>query len=405
MILSAGALCAGLLRQELPLTLMGAIFLAFWGYCFAAVALSAQLCAKRAAGLSVRPLQRSVEAGKEAAFVLDFTGDADPKRRFPCLPGVLLRYELNLATKDGRRLRRLIDPRRPDDGEADSEAPRRGAYYGPLDYFAALDLLGLFRSALALPQDKEPRLLAMPGPAEETISLEAQAGGDSQRQSHSFQRSDNLIDHRPYVPGDDPRRINWKLYGHAPSNELFVRQGETEPPPHSRLAIIIDCFADPELYNAAEGRLGIDLLCENALALALVMEGQGMNVSLGWSGGKTLEGGDGDSARQASLSMALAYPAACRDGGPQQELPECPDDSALMVLALPRRAVSDRPQALDRFIRKRKPALPGLTRQFIDLAFVYEPGVAKGRALGEWAGSGVRLYNQMGGVHAREIRL
>jgi hypothetical protein len=373
---------------------MGGIFLAVLAYCFFGVALSSLLCAEKAGALSVRPLQRAVEAGRKADFVFneipdiakDFTWNG--KRRFPRLPGVLIRYEIDLRTRDGRRLHRLIDPRMPDDEGVEPNAPLRGAYYGSLDYFAAGDLLGLFKSRQPLPQNKEPRLLAMPGPAGDALNLEARPGGESQRQSQSFQRSDNLIDHRPYVPGDDPRRINWKLYGHTPSNELFVRQGETEPPPHSKIALLIDCLADPALYSAEAGRQGVDMLCENALALALEMEARGMDISLGWNGGKLRPGNSGNFAE------SLAYPAAYSKGRPETELPACPDDAALIVLALPR-SLSD--TALDSFLKKRK-------SQAVSLAFICKSGAGRAAAESAAADSVARLYNQRGGVHARVIR-
>jgi len=40
---------------------------------------------------------------------------------------------------------------------------------------------------------------------------------------------DELLDVRPYFPGDDLRRIHWKLLAH--SQELFLRKPEDRPPP------------------------------------------------------------------------------------------------------------------------------------------------------------------------------
>jgi hypothetical protein len=49
--------------------------------------------------------------------------------------------------------------------------------------------------------------------------------GDTDGSSHkSMQNSTDLFDNRKYYPGDDPRRINWKIFSHI--GELQIRQAE-----------------------------------------------------------------------------------------------------------------------------------------------------------------------------------
>jgi hypothetical protein len=332
-------------------------------------------------------LNQNIPAGKNAEFVLD-RNKAGPGGFFR-FPGILIRYEILLTTRDGRKIRHLFDPdvimRRsfPHKKSPFSfPVPERGAYYGPFDRFFAGDVLGLFRFYLSLPQDKSPRILALPRMAEEPIPVYIRSGGEFQRQNIHYQRTDNLIDHRPYVPGDDPRRINWKLYGHAPSNELFVREGEREPPPHSRLLILVDTLTDPALYNSASGRSGVDMLCENALAIALEYQDRGMALSIGYAGGSIVEG------TNAELAEVLAYPAA--QSAPS-DFPTLPADRSVLVLALPRTATES---ALDRFLKNRKqPGTP------VDIVFLYN-----GDGLAEAAQTCVRHYSQRGGIHARQIR-
>lgn len=50
-------------------------------------------------------------------------------------------------------------------------------------------------------------------------------------------RSDELYENRPYVPGDDIRKINWKLYAHT--NELSINQGDFMPPPQKLFTVYI----------------------------------------------------------------------------------------------------------------------------------------------------------------------
>jgi uncharacterized protein (DUF58 family) len=149
-----------------------------------------------------------------------------------------------------------------------------------------------------------------------------------------------MIDHRPYVPGDDPRRINWKLYGHG--GGLFVRDGEREPPPQSHIVILIDTGYDPLLYSTAEARQGVDVLCENALAAALACTESGMDVLTGWSGGIIRE------APAAGLAVPFAWPAALPLSA-AVDLPAVPGSCGILILALPRSSAES--TALDRFLR------------------------------------------------------
>lgn len=57
-------------------------------------------------------------------------------------------------------------------------------------------------------------------------------------QGSSRDRSDELIEARPYHPGDDTRRIHWKAYAHGEA--LFVRIGEEIPPPSLSADIVVD---------------------------------------------------------------------------------------------------------------------------------------------------------------------
>jgi hypothetical protein len=141
----------------------------------------------------------------------------------------------------------------------------------------------------------------------------------------------------------------------------------------------------------------VDLLCENALAIALEYQGRGMELSIGYTGGGIVEG------TGTELAEALAYPAAypvsagTAAGLPAQpspmELPASPGDCGVLILALPRTIAGD--SALDRFLKNRDPQGAPM-----DLAFLYRDGGPE-----EAAETCVRLYKQRGGVHARRIRV
>ena len=54
----------------------------------------------------------------------------------------------------------------------------------------------------------------------------------------SQERTAELYESRPYFPGDDPRKIHWKLYAHT--GNLSIKLGAFEPPPVKRLTLYIE---------------------------------------------------------------------------------------------------------------------------------------------------------------------
>jgi uncharacterized protein (DUF58 family) len=392
LLVSFLALIAGQTRNELILTLVGVIFLTVLGYSFLGALVLAVLLRRRVRSVSVRIVSKHIGAGREADFLFSRgfssgTGTAEGSGMggFFRLPGVLIRYRITLMTRDKRKIVHIFDPDTLKEGFGSFPVPERGAYYSSYDEFMIPDALGFFRVSFHIPQDAEARLLAAPGAAALPIPVTVRSGGTEDRTEPHYLRTENLIDHRPYVPGDDPRRINWKLYGHA--GDLFVREGEPEPPPHSRLLILIDTQADPALYTPEEGRRGVDLLCENALAAVLeYSERAGAEVLVGYTGGG-IRGGNA-----AELADALAYPAALPFTPAEKgELPGTPDRGVL-ILALPRTGTE--PSALDRFLKGR---MPGQTAEIL---FLYT-----GDLPDKAAETCVSIYGQKGGVHARRIRL
>jgi hypothetical protein len=433
------AFTAGRLRNELALTLSGAVFSAVWCYCLIATALLALIHRGRAAGLSVRFSPRQIAAGSMAEPVFSAAGKGEEgRKKFFRLPAVLVRYVVYLNTRDGRRLRHIFDPDFPAGGNIPGgrsgavpsfRVPLRGAWYSAWDELSIFDGLGFFRFSFRVPQGENPRLLSCPRAAGEPPSLPIRPDGEEQRTEPHYRRSDTLIDHRPYIPGDDPRRINWKLYSHG--GDLFVREGEPEPPPRSRLLVLVDTGADTALYSRTEARDAVDMLCENALAAALACRDRGMDVHIGFTGGGFTETGAEDGAGVFSgasfagpteitgtgspsgnmnFDVLLAYPAAV-------SLPESPlaapanflfpaedgrrsgvEDRGLLILALPRTGTGS---ALDRLLNGRDPA--GTPARQIDLLFLYEDTGPRTPALEEAAKTCAGLYGRRGGVHAAAL--
>ena len=380
------AFALGVAEQEIGLVLAAAVFFTIWVYCLAMTLLLALLHSRRArrASIQVSPGEVATGASAEAFYseVDTATSALVPTSRIFQLPGVLVRCRLLLATKDGRRIEHDFSPVKP--GSHPFKVEKRGAYFSAFDEFAVFDILGFFRFAFRLPSEADDgranaRILARPRPAGEPPNVNARAGDSNLKPEFSLQRSDILTDHRPYTPGDDPRRINWKLYGHGGS--LFVREGEREPPPHANLTILIDTEYDPALYGKSEARRGIDLLCENALAAAIACTEAGMNVLVGSLDGVTR--GGGGSPLSPEPASALAWPAARQiqkpetategeggnaDAGSSGAQLSMPVERGIFVMALPRTRTGI---TLDEFLKKAAHRQgTGASGRPVDLLFV-----------------------------------
>ncbi|MDR2376960.1 MAG: DUF58 domain-containing protein [Treponema sp.] len=394
LVIIAVAFCTGSIRQELVLSLVGAILLAVWLYCFILGFMSALIHRNRASRMRVELSPRNISTGMAAETL--YKEDS----RFLRIPGILCRCRLCLETKDGRRVEHIFDPGLPADPLT---VPLRGAYYSKEDEMRVVDAFHICAFSWSLHREVEARLLVSPRPAEERVPVSPRSGGRERRSGVHYLRNDDLIDHRPYIPGDDPRRINWKLYSHGPANALFVREGEPEPPPYSQVLILTDTETDGALYEPAAGREAVDLLCVQALTIALDLAGRGMDVLTGYTGGKIQDG---------DLVQAMAWPASLPLPGPAGKgqrpgkdrslgretggaLPELPSlDRGTCILALPR--TSGGTGALDRFLNRRpSPPLP------CDIIFLYtENGPDQIREAAETC---ARLYGARNAVHAQAL--
>jgi hypothetical protein len=350
----------GTLRQEMVLTLTGAVFLAIWVYCLVMILLLALFHFRRAHRISIRlsPEKIVTEDNTQVIFLENTHGKISRNKEFLQMPGILIRCRILLGTRDGRFITYDFKPENKNNFllQETFQAKERGAYYSAYDEFAVFDIFGFFRFAYRVSvssgkvngslsgQMNKARLLVSPLAAGESIPARANSG-ETDREGPPLERADDLIDHRPYVPGDDPRRINWKLYSHG--GELFVRQGEREPPPHSNLTLLIDTQYD-SLYTAKSARKAVDVLCENALAIVNDF-GKEKNIQIGYTGQSEKSG---VSLAHEELGYPWANPSESfskrKTRPPVFLLPAVPENRGIIILALPR--VYAENSALEQFI-------------------------------------------------------
>jgi len=368
------ALLAGYLRGELVLSFMGTVFLMILFYFYLAVLAACLTHGKSAKTALTEILTKHVKAGGQGE--LRFVNPV----RFYLLPGIAVRYRKKLASKDGRVVSCIFNPL--ENNNIQFAVPLRGAYYNCSDEILFVDVSGFFEAGIVVKQNDitdEPGLLAAPVTADKPVIIPVRSGGSEKRDELTYRKTDNLTENRPYVPGDDPRRIIWKLYGHGPNPELYVRERENSPPPHSRLLILLDTQIDPALYGIAESRAEIDMLCENALGIMGELGKNGISVTVGYTGGKILPG------NEWSLAWPAALPLLSDD-----LLPSPADDCGVLILAAPRLTPGT---ALDRFLQNVPPG------NFPDLFFLYTENKTDVRERTEAASAGAAFYKRKANVY------
>jgi len=405
---------AGAIRRELVLTLTGAVILAIWTYCLVMTLLLALFHRCRAKNISIR-----IEPGKIVCE--GWTNAVYQGENIFQFPGILVRCRVLLRTKDGRRVIYDFKPENKTGLQPNTfQVKKRGAYFSVYDEFAVFDILGFFRFAYRIPSVDNARLLVSPNAAAEPFYVRAKGGEANRQYAFTLERTDYLIDHRPYVPGDDPRRINWKLYSHG--GELIIRQGEREPPPSSNLTILIDTQYD-SLYSgngvASGAAEAVDLLCESALAI-INNAGKDVNIQVGFTGQSEKSSGaassgatSSDSLTVAELGFFLSFPAALPVEIPTMEtstLPAVTEDRGIIILALPRIDTGNftassgaaSSVALEKFLTDN-------ANRSIELIFIYAAGDAAGSEnarnskLAEAAGMCASFYNRRSGVKTQVL--
>ncbi len=155
-------------------------------------------------------------------------------------------------------------------------------------------------------------------------------------------------DHRPYLPGDDPRHIDWAAYARSGNYIMKLYREEVSP----RVDLLIDTSASMHLDPAKRDRmLELVYFCvESALAISAALHvytlgGDGARridlpplLGTGWT--PPLEAGDGaPAAVLASLplrnrAMRILISDLLFEGDPQALLtPLCARDGSAVILA------------------------------------------------------------------------
>jgi len=166
-------------------------------------------------------------------------------RGFNRIPCVLLRFCYRVTACKGRTYSwaTRIDPKDPS-FTLTPPPPQRGDYRGPVGYLQVEDCFGFCKLEMPLPE--EEHLLILPAPYPASILPTLPERGGLRIREHRFPTTSlEELEIRKYQPGDDIRRLHWKLYAH--SGELFFRIGEQDPPPLDTFHLHFDPSLPPKL--------------------------------------------------------------------------------------------------------------------------------------------------------------
>ncbi len=220
-----------------------------------------------------------------APSVVD-AGDAVEERfslaRLPVPPGFRLQIHERLPERLGGETRFVAHPK-VSRAEATISAPLprtpRGEYrLGPATIWYE-DVLGLTRVRVSAHATAHLRVLPLLRPvvlAERPRSLARAEGPIAQLAKLP---TEDLFRFREYRPGDDTRRVHWKLSVRA--GELVVRQPESVPYQRKDVTLLLDTYLPAELAAGAPLLAELlDLLVEGWVGLAHELSRRGEKVTL-----------------------------------------------------------------------------------------------------------------------------
>jgi uncharacterized protein (DUF58 family) len=273
LVLALGVLAAGILRMELATLLWGSAFLLLACYCLGTNHLTRSIL-HRHLGKTPDPVDCTLTT---AGLFPGTAGSAEIKADVPrrTVPGVQLGFEISLQWP-GRHplvLRAALSGGRNRKTVGFSPA-YRGCYTSGEARIVVQDLLGFTRSAVSVVLEEKLRVYPSiePGGPARLPSLE---GGEEQERRRAKHRSEELLEVRKYFPGDDIRKLHWKVFAHTA--ELFMRIGEETPPPRSRFLVLLDASPSPWVPESLSADY-LDGLVEACASAVLELAARGFKV-------------------------------------------------------------------------------------------------------------------------------
>ena len=278
-LLSAGLLALGVVRADLAALFWGSSFLLFAAYALVAGHLFRLALSRRRAAAARFLSVLLPTAGAFPGDQLEAHVAARLPRAFP--PGFSVRFSLPMLwhTRRVDAVSARLSPGTNQKGITFS-ARHRGLYTSTAAVLELRDVIGLTAHHLRVALDESLTLFPSLRSIEDLGRFMGQADAATPS-SRSRTRSEELLEARKYYPGDDVRRLNWKVFAHL--NELFLRIGEEVPPPQSRILFVLDTTANA-LIPRPHAADYIDGLVEACASVMIALMARRVDVLLSMPG-------------------------------------------------------------------------------------------------------------------------
>jgi len=281
LLIASALLAAGLARADLAALFWGSSFLLFTAYSLAAGHLLRLALRRRSAAgsdfLSIRLPSSGLSPGEQAEAQVT----ALLPRAFPPGFSVRLLYPLSWHEQGILPISARLAPGR-NQASVTFRAGRRGAYAGSAAMLELRDVLSFTAHRVRVPLVESLVVFPALHLVEELARFMEQAE-ESAAHAPRRRRSEDLLEARKYYPGDDVRRLNWKVFAHL--NELFLRVGEEVPPPDSRILFALDTSANPLVPRHAAAHF-LDGLVEACASVMVALIERRIEVLLSLPGAR-----------------------------------------------------------------------------------------------------------------------
>ena len=286
-----GMLVASLLMVAIALSAkwaqFGVLAVIGIGLVYASGTVATLVSAFRVQAFDERVRRKGGRIERELSPALVEAGDPVEERfslaRLPVPPGFRLQIHEKLPARLGGETRFVADPK-VSSAEATVSAPLprtpRGEYrVGPATIWYE-DVLGLTRVRVASHACAFLRVLPRLRPLLFDAKPRATAQSEGAMTVLSRLPTDDLFQLREYAPGDDRRRIHWKLS--IKTGALQIRRPEAIPFSRRKFRLVLDTYLPPSFLEAGAPLLGdlLDLLVEGWIAIAQELVRRGEQVTL-----------------------------------------------------------------------------------------------------------------------------
>ncbi len=215
--------------------------------------------------------------------------------------------------------------------------PGQGVFVPIQQTLVLHDFASFFQLSLHAPAENccEP-ICILPEP-EAPATRRIPAGTTEKKDGTStFVRSENLYETRTYLPGDDPRKINWKIFAH--SGSLSIREGELLPPPSAEFFCVFNTktrsLPDLSVQNSFHSLVNraatylLELLSGSKAVTLVLSNAKGILHSVHIDG---TDKHSGNILLQTLALLALSPEAA----SPEECLALIPADASVLFFSLP----------------------------------------------------------------------